>query len=291
MTALEADLIVFGYFVADDSPRARDRFVRFGEALSKLAKLDVQLFDASSYDELSNAIVSGYVDVAWLPPIPFLALDARGAVAPLVHLERGGRAAYESVLIVARDSGLRTLDDVVGTRAAWVEPSSASGFVVPRLSLAARGIDPRTAFEEERFWRTHESVVRAVARGLSDVGATYAGFDRAGTLTRGPWQHVQGAEDAVRVLARVGEVPGDIVAARAALPGGTRERVLGALLAATRDGRSRLLARDAFGVDDFRPFSRAGYEALRRAVAGATADGVLSGDGPSQSSRAHRRPT
>lgn len=272
---MEAELIVFGYFVADESPRARDRFVRFGEALSKLAKLDVQLFDASSYDELAKAVVSGYVDIAWLPPIPFLALDARGAVAPLVHLERGGQAAYESVLIVARDSRARTLGDVVGMRAAWVEPSSASGYVVPRLTLAARGIDPRTAFKEERFWRTHESVVRAVARGAADVGATYAGFDRAGSLTRGPWQGVHGIGDAVRVLERVGEVPGDIVAARAALSGSIRERLLGALLAVTRDGRSRLLARDAFGVDDFRPFAPAGYETLRRAVGQPLPEGLL----------------
>jgi phosphate/phosphite/phosphonate ABC transporter binding protein len=270
-----AELTVFGYVAGADASVLRKRFVRFAETLSKLTKKEVPLFEASTYDELARAVVAGYVDFAWLPPIPFLSLDGGRAVTPLVHLARGGRASYESVLVVARDSSARGPADLVGARAAWVDPESASGFVVPRVALAARGVDPRTAFREERFFRSHEAVVRAVAAGRADFGATYAGFDSAGMLTRGPWLDLEGAAEKVRVLERVGDIPGDIVAARASLDRATGERLLQSLLEMSRHRRTRLLASDAFGVDEFRPFAPAGYDELRRIVDEATAGGLL----------------
>jgi phosphonate transport system substrate-binding protein len=274
---LASELTVFGYVATrgEDASSLRKRFVRFAEILSKIAKLDVQLFEADAYDDIAKAVMSGYVDFAWLPPIPFLTLDRRGAVAPLVHLHRGGRAAFESVLVAGRDSRIREIADVRGGRAAWVDRQSASGYVVPRLALAAQGLDPRSAFAEERFFGSHAAVVRAILSGRADFGATYAGPAGGGEITRGPWLEVDGAAEAVRVVARLGEVPGDIVAARAALEPAIRDRLLRALLAVSREGKSRVLAADAFGVDAFQPFDPAGYDDLRRATEDATARGLF----------------
>ena len=80
---------------------------------------------------------------------------------------------------------------------------SASGYVVPRVGLAAVGVDPRVAFAEERFWHSHEAVVRAVVAGRADFGATYAGVGPGGEITRGSWMDVQGADEAVRVLVQL----------------------------------------------------------------------------------------
>ena len=43
------------------------------------------------------------------------------------------------------------------------EPKPAPGMVL--AALAALGVDPRTAFAEERFHHSHEAVVRAVVAG------------------------------------------------------------------------------------------------------------------------------
>lgn len=268
-------LTVFGYCAAGASSALRSRFAQFSELLAKKAKLEISLFESSSYEELATAVVSGYVDVAWLPPIPYIALERHTAVVPLVQLHRGGRSTFHSVLVARADSKLAGPHDLRGTRAAWVDRYSASGFVVPRVALANLGVDPRTAFREQRFWRSHESVIRVVVGGRADFAATYAGFGPEGELTRGPWLGLKGADDAVRVIAVLGEIPGDIVAAHAGLDPAKRQRLTAALLAVSHDKRSRLLANDAFGVDEFRPFAAAGYIELRRLTESASDAGLL----------------
>ncbi len=270
-----SDITVFGYGAGGTSSALRSRFAQFSELLAKKSKLEITLFESSSYEELATAVVSGYVDVAWLPPIPYIALARHDAVAPLVQLRRGGRSTFHSVLVVRADSRFHDPRDLVGARAAWVDRYSASGFVVPRVALANLGVDPRTAFPEQRFWRSHESAIRVVVGGRVDFAATYAGVAEDGSIERGPWLDVKGAADAVRVLAVLGEIPGDIVAAHAGLDPAKRQRLTTALLAISHDKRSRLLANDAFGVDEFQPFDAAGYVELRELTERASDAGLL----------------
>ncbi len=268
-------MIVFGYCGASAPPALRNRFARFAEVLGRRSKLEVSLFESSSYQELAKAVVAGYVDVAWLPPVPFLTLDRRGAVAPLVHMHRGGSAAFHSAVVVRKDAPIATPADLRGMRAAWVDEHSASGYVVPRLRLAALGVDARVAFAEERFWRSHEAVVRAVVERRADFGATYAGIADDGAVARGPWLEMPAAADAVCVLVAFGGIPGDVVAARSALDAETRDRLLRTLLGMSRDKKSRLLASDAFGVDEFRTFAPEGYDELRKLSEAGIASGLI----------------
>ncbi len=264
-------LVMFGYSGDGASPTVRNRFAHFSDVLGKRSKLEVALFEASSYEEITAAITSGTVDVAWLAPLPFLALQRRGAVVPLVHLHRQSRSTYRSVLVVRSDSAFASPTDLRGTRAAWADRHSASGFVVPRVALARLGIDPRTAFVEQRLCRSHESVIRSVKMGRTDFGATYAGVDIDGAITRGAW--LPGNE--LRVVALLDEIPGDVVVARSGLAPELQKRVRTTLLGISRDRRSKLLASDAFGVDEFHPFCRAGYAALASLAKRAEADGLL----------------
>lgn len=268
-------ITVFGYGAGGASSALRSRFAQFSELLAKKSKLEISLFESSSYEELATAVVSGYVDVAWLPPIPYIALERHGAVVPLVQLHRGGRSTFHSVLVVRADSRFHEPAQLVRARAAWVDRYSASGFVVPRVALANLGVDPRTAFSEQRLWRSHESAIRVVVGGRADFAATYAGIGPDGAIERGPWLDVKGAADAVRVLAVLGEIPGDVVAAHAGLDAAKRQRLTAALLAVSHDKRSRLLANDAFGVDEFRPFAADGYVELRDLTERASDAGLL----------------
>jgi phosphate/phosphite/phosphonate ABC transporter binding protein len=270
------ELTVFGYGAGGSSSSQRDRFARFAEVLGKRTRLDVQIFESSSYEELATAVVSGYVDVAWLPPIPFLALAKHDTVTPLASLHRGGRSSFKSVIIVRADSRFRSPADLVGARAAWVDRYSASGFVVPRVALSHLGIDARTAFPQQRFWRSHDTVARVVIGGRADFGATYAGVDdESGEIVRGAWLDVKGASDVVRVLSILGEIPGDVVAANAAMDAAKKQRITEGLVGISRDGPSRLLANDAFGIEEFRAFEDAGYAELRTLTEAASDVGLL----------------
>ena len=143
------------------------------------------------------------------------------------------------------------------------------------MQLAALGLDPRTAFGEERFYGSHEAVVRAVVGGRADFGATYARLDRSGEVVNGAWADLPGAEAATRVLIAFGSVPNDVILARSSLPEDVREKVTRGLLGICHDVDGGLLVRDLFGVHEFRRWTPASYEALRKITADALTEGIL----------------
>ncbi len=247
----------------------------FVTLLGRMAGLDLSVSPADSYDQLARRVHKKTFDIAWMPPIPFIALQQKKSAVPLVTLYRGGTTQFHSVVIVRGDTRVRTPTGLTGKRAAWVDQHSAAGFVLPRVQLAALGVDPRTSFSEERFYGSHEAVVRAVVGGRADFGATYARLDRSGEVVNGAWADLPGAEEATRVLLTFGAVPNDVILAESSLPDETRERVTKALLGICHDVEGGLLVRDLFGVHEFRRWSPASYEALRRVTADALAQGIL----------------
>jgi phosphonate transport system substrate-binding protein len=270
------EIVVFGYVAEDDS--ARERIAGFAVAVSKLANLEVATCRAHTYTELTELLHKEKVDLAWLPPIPFMALARHDRVVPLVSLRRAGHSEFYSVLIVQKDSAIRTPLHLVRKRAAWVDPHSASGYVLPRIALAAVGVDPRTAFATEKFYASHDAVVRAVLSGHADFGATFADPDEKGTVARGAWLDVPDGDTKIRVLATFGAIPGDVMGARVDVPAAIRERFTRALILAAKDADNRLLLRDLFGVDEFRRGAPPGYDEFREATMRASSEGLLEGD-------------
>jgi phosphate/phosphite/phosphonate ABC transporter binding protein len=274
----KAEVLVFGYAAQGASTLIRARVAQFSEALGLLAKAELAVYEAESYEDLAQAVVRGEVDLAWLPPLAFVALERKRRVVALVSAQRGGDTAFHSAVIVPRASALLEPEELAGKRAAWVDRYSASGYVVPRVGLAALGVDPRVAFAEQRFYHSHEAVVRAVVAGRADFGATYVGLSASGEITRGPWLEVEGADEAIRVLVRFGAIPGDVIAARVELPAPTRETLTRALRALSDDAGQRPLLAGAFGIDELRAFRSDGYDALRRLAEQASSRGLLQGD-------------
>jgi phosphate/phosphite/phosphonate ABC transporter binding protein len=271
------EMIVFGYVASSPAPSTRDRMAEVSIGLGKLAGMELVVLEAKSYDDLAGCMHRHEIDVAWLPPIPFLALERRNEVAPLVSNHRDGSAPYHSVVIVNASSLAYTPADVRGKRAAWVDPRSAAGYVVPRIELAADGVDV-SAFRAEKFFGSHEAVAQAVFDGRADFGATFAGLDASGAIVRGPWMDLAGGDEAIRVLATFGAIPGDCIAARADLAAATREKLATSLIRMSHDKANRLLLRDVFGIDEFRRFHAGSYDDLRDATMQAAERGLLDGE-------------
>ena len=272
------DLLVFGYLGDERSPSLRERMTQFAALLGESAGIEIALMESKSYGDLAYAMNGGKINLAWLPPIPFIALERRGAAVALVGNQRDGAASFLSVIIVLARSKMRALSSLKGKRAAWVDPQSAAGYVIPRIGLAALGVDPRTAFADEKFLLSHRAVVAAVEGGAADFGATYGGFDAQGVAVRGAWLDIADGESKIRVLASFGEIPSDVIAARAGLAEPVREKLTRALVGIARDKGNQLLIRDVFGADEFRRFVASGYDVLTRAVTDASTQGLIQGD-------------
>lgn len=228
---------------------------------------------ALSYDELLPLFERGDADFAWLPPLTFLELRAKGLVRTLLVNERHGSRAFHAVLAVQSGSRHHALDRLRGARAAWVDPYSTTGYVLARLELAARNIDPRTTLGEERFFGSHDAAARAVLEGRSDLLGTFAEYEgervtRAGFST-------QGSATDWRILLKCRECPSDVLAVRASLDDATAALVKAALMGAFADPKAAALVRGVFHADAFGDTEDPRYAALADAIESARKGGLF----------------
>jgi phosphonate transport system substrate-binding protein len=232
---------------------------------------------ARSYDELVKLLRSGDLDVAWLPPIPFARLDGEGIVRALVTAERGGVDQYVSVLLARTDSPVIVLADVKGRRIGWVDPLSATGYVVPRMRLAARfpGGPRARVFASETFFGSHAAVARAILDGTVDVGATYGGFADDGTLVRGPFLEVGADAGRLRVVEAFGAIPPDVVAVHARLSPAIGDALAVAFEQTSKDPLALEHVHVLFGAMFFIKKPLVGYDLLRTEVEHGVDSGVI----------------
>ena len=165
-----------------------------------------------------EALAQARLDVAWVTPALALEAYVQRLASAQWSMVRSGEVVYHSVLFSRGDGSVKSLADLVDVRAAWVAPDSASGYLVPLVSMRARGVSLSKAFREQVFLDTHEAVVRAVADNQADVGAGFAHFS-SGSLrvpVSSSWSEA-GVDQAFHVLAMAGPIPTDVIVAHRSL--------------------------------------------------------------------------
>lgn len=256
------------------SPRATDTVARF-DALAAWMKdkgLELTARPAASYKDLVASVRESTSDLAWLPPVAYAWLAE--AITPIGSLVRDGAMTYSAALVVREGSSLKALSDLRGVRAGWVDPWSAAGYVVPRLELARKGIDPASAFSSETFYGSHRDALLALGKKECDVVGTYARTPKdAGDATEGAWKEIDDLR--VHVLATFRSIPGDVIAARRNLGPQEFEAAQRAFKDAFADEDARKLAKELFGGSELHDGVDRGHDKLRRAYETGIANGLF----------------
>jgi phosphonate transport system substrate-binding protein len=198
------------------------------------------------YHRLVEAMELGHVDVAWLPPISAAQAMSRGLAAPIALPVRGGVTSYSTALFTRVDARWRSVAELSGVRAAWVDRQSASGYLLIRAQLRAMGVDLERAVAAERFMGSHEEVAAAVIDGSADVGSSFVHLDLMDERpVRAAWGNAP-----VRVLALAGPIPADVIAVSSRMDPARVDRVRRAFVEgrhpALRAATRALLGAEAF---------------------------------------------
>ena len=225
---------------------------------------------AIAYEDIFPRFEQGDVDFAWLPPIAFLRLRARKLVRTLLVNERRG---FHSIIAVRSNSKHDSVDHLQGARAAWIDPYSTTGYVLPILDLRSRGIDPRKTFGEERFVGSHDAAARAVCEGRSDLLGTFGEYE-GDRLVRAGFSGIGQPSD-WRVLLRARECPSDVLAVRASLDEETCAAARKALTGALADEQRAKLVEAVFHTTRFGETEDDRYTSLEQWIERARADGLL----------------
>jgi phosphonate transport system substrate-binding protein len=186
----------------------------FAMQLSSALDLSIDVHLAADYRALVSAVEQGLVHFAWLPPLAAARVMRSGSAQPAAIAVRHGSTSYFAGLIALESSPIRSVADLRGVRAAWVDRESASGYVVIRAALRQQGVSLVDAFREDLFVRSHAEVARAVESGRADVGATCFNVASGSVqMARSTYTGMHGhALENVRIVAQAGPIPSDLFA-------------------------------------------------------------------------------
>jgi phosphonate transport system substrate-binding protein len=229
---------------------------RIGERLQRPAQLVVPTDYARCGADLD--------DVCFVCSVPYVLLARTGSIgmdviaAPVLHGERyGGRSVYFSDVIVRSDGPVRRFAELAGSRWAYNEPFSHSGFLVVLHHLAAIGATASFVGQPIEAGY-HDDAIRLVLDG----GADWAAID---SQVLDIWRRQEPSIDRrLRVVATLGpSTIQPVVASTARLTERERHAATAVLVGLAQDPLARPLL-DAAGIDRFAPAADADYADIRR---------------------------
>ncbi|HJL01562.1 MAG TPA: PhnD/SsuA/transferrin family substrate-binding protein [Polyangiaceae bacterium LLY-WYZ-15_(1-7)] len=221
----------------------------------------VELRAYATYEALLDALPE--VDLAWLPPAVYVRARSRQPLWTLAALDRGEGLTYRGAIFVRSDGPFAGVGHLDGARMGWVAPESASGHLFPRLALLEAGVRPSEVLADERYYGSHEAVVRAVAEGEVDAGACYV-HTQGDRLRAAAWAKA-GAPMQALVLSR--PIPADVIVGTAKLAPSFAPTLLGAFTALAERSDGPALLESLFGASGLRPTSATRYDVVREALA------------------------
>ena len=171
----EDNPIVWSFVPSGDTERVKAGARAVADLLYEETGLNVDTSIATEYAGVIDGMCSDPPEahVGSLATFSYLlANDRCGVEAELVAV-RFGAPAYNGQLVTRADSGIRSIADLEGKTFCRPDPLSASGWVIPSLSMQAEGINPDKDLAEIVDAGSHDAVVAAVYDGDCDAGSTY----------------------------------------------------------------------------------------------------------------------
>src|SRR5688572_18685063 len=152
--------------------RIRAQYQPFGEYLSKTLNQPVELFVATDYAGVVEALASDKLDLAYFGGLTYLQAEKRAQLYPIVtEIDRETHTTrYYSAIITPADSTIQKLEDLKGKKVAFGDINSTSGSLYPRIMLDKAGLSDFTNPSLFVYTGGHDATVLAVQNGTVDAG-------------------------------------------------------------------------------------------------------------------------
>ncbi len=168
-------------------PELLDASRQLAEQIAQLSGYSIEAVEVNSTTELLNGMQIGAIHIAWMQPFTYILASRREYAKVALVTKHFGVYAYGMQFLANTASDItpyfdtstnsntadaaEALAQFAEKRPCWVDPLSASGYVVPSGELGLQGITIQPAL----FMQSHTAVVRALyVMGICDFGATYA---------------------------------------------------------------------------------------------------------------------
>lgn len=135
------------------------------------------------FSSVENAVKNKEIDFLLANPAIYIQMQEKyemEALATMINTRQGRSVdKFGGVLLVAKSSPIKTLEDIKGKRFGFVKHTSFGGLHMALYLLNKQGINPKKQCSKYVELKTHDKVVMAVKKGEIDVGTV-----RTDTLER-----------------------------------------------------------------------------------------------------------
>lgn len=157
---------------AEDAQKTRDEYKPIAEYLEKKLGVKTEIFVATDYTGVIEAMRAGKVDLAYYGPLSYvLAAEKANAEAFAKEYRQGSGSMYEGYIITHPDSGIEKISDLKGKTFAFVDPVSTGGYIIPRLAMVKNGINPEKDLASVIYAGGHDATAMAVKNKKVDAAA------------------------------------------------------------------------------------------------------------------------
>ncbi|MCG5258691.1 phosphonate ABC transporter substrate-binding protein [Cupriavidus gilardii] len=223
--AQDAKPLSIGFISTESSSNLKTAWQPLIDDLSKALGVPIKPFFASDYAGIIEGMRFNKVQIAWFGNKSAMeAVDrANGEVFASV-IDKDGNPGYWSLLIVSKDSDLKSVEDVIkrGKELSYGagDPNSTSGTLVPGYYLwAANKVEPKTLFKAVRIGN-HEANLLSVLNKQVDVAV-----NNTENLERYRVNTGKNPYDQVRVLWKSPLIPADPMVYRKDLPADMKKKI------------------------------------------------------------------
>lgn len=198
--------------------------------LERELHVKVEAVKTTAYGAVIEAFRSNKVDVASISPFSYVLATEKVPIEAIVM--RGSPAGepgeYSGVLAVAGNSPIHSVDDLIkhskDLTVSFVDPASASGYLVQNAFLQSQGIEATNDFKKVVFSLSHPASLLTLKAGKVDVAATMLRlikrYEDTGKIAKGD----------VRVIWTSPNIPNQPIAVRKDLPAAFKEEIRRAFL-------------------------------------------------------------
>jgi phosphonate transport system substrate-binding protein len=264
------EVYTMGFTPAENAETVNTNGKVIADLIFKKTGIKIKTNVATDYTALIESMRGGRTNFGWLAAFGFVLAEKHAGAKVLLKSVRHGQPVFYSAIIVRSDKPYKNIQDLKGKNIAWVDPASASGYIVPKSSLINDGIEPDKFFGRQIFAGGHDTVDLAVLNGTVDAGATFTN-DASGK--DGSWTQLSTSKpeykDKLRAVYVSKPIPNDTVATTEKFYAAHKdivEKVRDAIMHLTDTPEGKKALKDLYRIDGLVPAASEDYEPLRKAA-------------------------
>lgn len=223
-------------------------------------KFNVQI--PQSFIAVVEAFGTKRADIAAINTFGYIMAHQKYGAEAVLTVIRHGSATYQSQFLTKTASSIKSLKDLEGKKVAFVDPASASGYLLPMKTLRDLNVKP----SETVFAMKHDTVVSMIYQGQVDAGATFysppstEGIEDARRLVKTQYPDV---ESKIRIVELSEPIPNDPIVVRKDMSPEMKEKIIQAFLSFISTPEGKAAFKEIYSVDELKKSTDKDYDAVR----------------------------